>query len=440
VSTPALSDAGDSRPASDGRRLGAVSAIFAGAGLSTTGYLLAYTVNALIAEALQVHPALVGVPSAVTVLGTAIGSSLLLRGQGTSARRRAMIGGYAISAAGAILGAVAIGAHAFWPFVGAALVFGVGYGANRIARYSAASLFAPARRGTVIGWVVWAATIGAIIGPSLLDLARRAAERAGFDGLMGPYLAGAAAMVAASLVMFAMPIVPEADVESPAAGGAAGPRPSVRGLLAGRDVWLGMVAMLAGQVAMVLVMVMTPLHMHHHGASLSAIGLVISAHTFGMYAFAPITGRLTDRFGPRAVIAAGTALLTGACVIAATMQAHPTAVLVALGLLGLGWNFDFVAGSATLTRGTPSAAQTRLQGIADGLVWTTSAGSGFVAGVLLDRVGFAGLSTAGAVIATAPWWIPLPRRWLRPSGADAGVHQPAAVDVDRLPGDVAARR
>jgi MFS family permease len=389
-----------------------MAAIFVGAGLSTTGYLLAYTVNALIAEALQVHPALVGVPSAVTVLGTAIGSSLLLRGQGSAARRRAMLGGYALSAGGAVLGALAIASHAFWPFVGATLVFGVGYGANRIARYSAASLYEPARRGTVIGWVVWAATIGAIVGPSLLELARRAAERAGLDGLMGPYLASAVAMLAATLVMLLMPNVPAADILPPAADGAA--RPSVRGLLASGDVWLGLMAMLAGQVSMVLVMVMTPLHMHHHGAALPAIGLVISTHTFGMYAFSPLTGRLADRFGPRAMIAAGTLLLAGACVIAATMQAHPSAVLIALGLLGLGWNLDFVAGSASLTRGAHSAAQTRLQGIADALVWTTSAAGGLIAGVLLDRVGFAGLSTAGAIIAVTPWLVPAPKKWLTP--------------------------
>ena len=211
----------------------------------------------------------------------------------------------------------------------------------------------------------------------------------------------------------------------------------MRALLASGDAWLGLTAMLCGQVAMVLVMTMTPLHMHHHGATLPAIGIVISTHTFGMYAAAPLTGRLADRLGPRTVIAIGTVLLTVACVIAATMQAHPAAVLVALGLIGLGWNFDFVAGSASLTRGVHSAAQTRLQGVADGLVWTTSAMAGLVAGVLLDRVGFVGLSTAGAIIATAPWWIPVPRRLL---GAHAAVHEPAAVDVDGLPGDVAARR
>ena len=420
----------------DGQRRRAVTAIFAGAGLSTTGYLMSYTVNALIAEALHVAPSLVGVPSAVTVLGTAIGSSLLMRGRGPGASRRAMLGGYLLATGAAIAAAAAIGAHQFWLFVATTLVFGVGYGANRIARYSAAALYPAAQRGTVIGWIVWAATIGAVVGPSLIELASRGAQRAGMDSLIGPYLSAAGMLLIAAVATWAMPVVENHAAPAPAAGAAASPA-SVRALLATGDAWLGLTAMLCGQVAMVLVMTMTPLHMHHHGATLPAIGIVISTHTFGMYAAAPLTGRLADRLGPRTVIALGTVLLTVACVIAATMQAHPAAVLVALGLIGLGWNLDFVAGSASLTRGVHSAAQTRLQGVADGLVWTTSAMAGLMAGVLLDRVGFVGLSTAGAIIATAPWWLPVPRRLL---GAHAAVHEPAAVDVDGLPGDVAARR
>jgi len=420
----------------DPARTRAVAAIFAGAGLSTTGYLMSYTVNSLIADALHVDPSLVGVPGATTVLGTAIGATLLIRFRGPGGSRRAMLTGYLIAAAGAVLAAIAIGRHAFWPFVAMTLVVGIGYGANRIARYSAAALYPAERRGTVIGWIVWAATIGAVIGPSLLDLARRAAEAMGLDGLIGPYLAAAATMVLSAAIVATMPVV-GADEASPAPAAADAARLTARGsvlaLLTTGDAWLGLTAMLAGQIAMVLVMTMTPLHMHHHGASLPAIGLVISAHTFGMYGFAPITGRLADRWGPRRVIAGGTLLLVAACAIAGLFQGHPAAVLAALALLGIGWNADYVAGSASLTRGVQSAALTRLQGFADALVWTTSAFSGLAAGVLLDRVGFAGLSAAGAVVATAPWWVPRPR--LR---ADAGVHEPAAVDVDGLPRDVAS--
>jgi MFS family permease len=426
---------------SDGHcRTRAVAAIFAGAGLSTTGYLMAYTVNTLIAEALQARPSLVGLPGAATVLGTAIGSSLLMRGTGVGASRRSMLIGYIVAAIGAVMAATAVALHQFWLFVACTLVFGIGYGANRIARYSAAALYPPWQRGTVIGWVVWAATIGAVAGPSLLASATRVAESAQVDRLIGPYIGGAIAMALSALVMVAMPIAtPYSLGEGAAAAAAAATEPivSVRDLLAAGDAWFGLIAMLGGQVAMVAVMTMTPLHMAHHGASLSAIGIVISTHTLGMYGLAPLTGRLADRLGPRTVIAIGTALLVGACLVAATLQHHPMAVLAALGLLGLGWNFDFVAGSACLTRAAHSAAQTRLQGIADALVWTTSAMAGLIAGVLLDRVGFPGLSLAGAVIATAPWWVPRPRRR---SGADAAVHEPAAVDVDRLPGDVAPGR
>jgi len=289
----------------------------------------------------------------------------------------------------------------------------------------------------VIGWIVWAATIGAVAGPSLLASATHVAAAAHVDELIGPYLGGAIAMALSAIVMLAMPVVAPDDHAS--GGSGAGPvvAMSVGALLATGDVWFGLLSMLCGQVAMVAVMTMTPLHMSHHGASLSAIGIVISTHTLGMYGLSPLTGRLADRVGPRTVIAMGTALLVVACLIAATLQSHPAAVLAALGLLGLGWNFDFVAGSACLTRAVHSAAQTRLQGIADALVWTTSAMAGLTAGILLDRLGFPGLALAGAVVATAPWWIPVPRRML---GAHAAVHEPAAVDVDGLPGDVAAGR
>ena len=246
----------------ESQRRRAVTAIFAGAGLSTTGYLMSYTVNALIAEALHVTPSLVGVPSAVTVLGTAIGSSLLMRGRGRGASRRAMLGGYLLAAGASIAAAAAIGAHQFWLFVATTLVFGVGYGANRIARYSAAALYPAAQRGTVIGWIVWAATIGAVVGPSLIELASRGAYSAGLDRLIGPYLSAAGMLLIAAAATWAMPVVDNHVAPDPAAGAITSPA-SVRALLAGGDAWLGLMAMLCGQVAMVHVQRRHGHHQHH---------------------------------------------------------------------------------------------------------------------------------------------------------------------------------
>jgi len=150
---------------------------------------------------------------------------------------------------------------------------------------------------------------------------------------------------------------------------------------------------------MVLIMTMTPLHMTDHGHDLAAVGIVISAHVFGMFALSPISGRLTDRFGSLPVIAAGQAMILASALLSAV--AAPTeqlVLLIALFLLGWGWNLGFVAGSAMLTGGVSSTERARVQGVSDALIWSTSAiaslGSGFVVGAW----GFAVLGILGALI------------------------------------------
>src|SRR5678816_3639222 len=116
----------------------------------------------------------------------------------------------------------------------------------------------------------------------------------------------------AALAAFGWWIADESAIHQPNAASAA----SVRVLLQRPTALAAIVALIFGQFTMVLIMTMTPLHMTSHGHGLAAVGFVLSAHTFGMYALAPVSGRLTERFGSVATIFGGTAVLITAGLLA----------------------------------------------------------------------------------------------------------------------------
>jgi MFS family permease len=171
------------------------------------------------------------------------------------------------------------------------------------------------------------------------------------------------------------------------------------------------VALVAGQFVMVLIMTMTPLHMTDHGHDLAAVGLVLSGHTFGMFGLSPISGRLTDRFGSVPVILAGLAVVALASVLAAIAPPDGGAILfLALFLLGYGWNLGYVAGSALLTHGLSLAERTRVQGLTDGLIWSSAAVASLGSGIVLAYAGYAILGLMGAGLVVVPILLVIARR------------------------------
>jgi MFS family permease len=159
-------------------------------------------------------------------------------------------------------------------------------------------------------------------------------------------------------------------------------------------------ALISGQLVMVLIMTMTPYHLNHEGHADSVVGFVISAHTFGMFALSPISGRMTDRFGAVAVILAGFGTLAAAGLLAAAAPSSGGVVLMLpLFLLGFGWNMSFVAGSSLLATGEVFADRARLQGAVDAFVWGTAAMAGIVAGPVVATFGFGALCLSGAMLA-----------------------------------------
>lgn len=377
-------------------------AIFTGVAISTTGFLASNTVNGLVAEDLTGSTSWSGLPAAATVLGTAVGATALATVVRRWGPRAGLTLGYVLAALAIGVATYAILWRSFALFMAALFVFGVGFGSNRLARYVAADLYPPERRATMIGWIVWASTIGAVAGPALLAPSRELAELFQLNGLVGPYMV---CLLACVLSVTAMQAAPRGmDAHLPTAP-RAGDGPSLGQLLRHPGVSLALVSMVSGQFVMVLLMTMTPVHIRHAGHGLGAIGLVISAHTLGMYAFSPITGRLADRFGRVPLLVAGVVVLVTSCVVGVAASGGSYALMVtSLFLLGIGWNLGFVGGSALISESVVSAERVRVQGVGDALIWGGGAVASIGSGWLLEHAGFAVLSAAGAVLSLAPVW------------------------------------
>jgi MFS family permease len=279
--------------------------------------------------------------------------------------------------------------------------------AGNLGRYIAAGMVPPERRASAIGLVVWGTTIGTVLGPNLAGPAGAFATSIGLPELAGAYgvtvLFVGAAVVAGYFLLRPEPYA----LADPSAlhrdDPSAGPAPSMMSILARPTVLVALVSLVAAQVVMVLIMTMTPLHLTDHGHGLATVGLVLSAHTFGMFGLSPITGRLTDRFGSVPVIGAGLVGLAGAALLAAL--APPDGGLgltLALFLLGYGWNLCFVAASSLLSHGLALAARTRVQGIADTLTWGTAAFASLASGFVVAASSYTTLGFVGIGLTAIP--------------------------------------
>jgi len=377
-------------------RARSAAALFVGVAVSAMGYTVMVAVLPLVAEDLLGSPRWSGVPSSLATTGVAAGTAWLATLMSRRGRRQALVAGYggaAVAASVAALGA-ALGS---FPLMAVAIFFlGAGYSASRLSRYAAADLYESSKRSAAIGWNVWAATIGAVTGPLLLSATQRQSEALGIPAVAGPFLVAAASLALSGLLLRLL-FASGGSAERP--GSVTDPAvepPSAAG------VRLAVVALVIGQVVMVLIMTMTPIHIRHGGHGLDVVGIVFASHTFGMFAFSPVAGILSDRLGRVPMIVLASAVLVASGLLAAASEAGSRSLSLALFLLGLGWCFSFVAASALLTECAAFARRVRTQGYADSIVWGSAAVAGFSSGFLLSAVGYATLSHIGAVLALAP--------------------------------------
>lgn len=417
------------------RRRRTTLTLIAGVALASTGHIAAVTVSTIAAEQIAGSAALAGTPSATTVFGAAIGSAMIGWIGGRSGRRTALTVGYLLAVVGAAIATLALIATSFPGFLIGTFFIGFGNSASLAARYANADMQRPEDRASAIGLVVWASTIGAVIGPNLVGVSGAAATAIGLPEVVGPYLVPGVVTTAAAILSLILLRPDPSQLADPGSQPTEAEVSAASGLgdiLRRPAVAAALVALVAGQVVMTLIMTMTPLHLNATGHRLADVGLVISAHTFGMYALSPISGRLTDRLGSVTIIFAGAAVIAMSSFL--TFAAPPDGrdiIFLAMFLLGWGWNLGFVAGSALLTSGLGIAERARTQGFADALIWSSAAVASAGSGVVMATAGYASLGLLGLAFVAVPVVLIATRRAALKAASQPGGRTmiPAEIDV-----------
>ncbi|MFE6814309.1 MFS transporter [Streptomyces sp. NPDC057677] len=374
--------------------------ILGGLGIAT-GVALA----AVLARDVSGSEALSGLASTATVAGPALLAMPLAALMASRGRRAGLVLAYLIGAVGAgvaVLGAVADS----FPLLLLGLVgFGAGSSANLAARFAAADLAEPDRRARAISTVVWATTIGAVLGPNIAAPAGKSVAGLGIPATAGPFVWAAGVFVIAAAVVAVLlrpdPLLTARALHETGAGEAPEERSLRAGMKAVREspkARLAVVTVAGSHTAMVSIMSMTPVALTHHGADIQLIGLVISGHIAGMYAFSPLMGWLSDRLGRLSVIGLAVGLIGVAALVAGTAGPSHGRTALGLFLLGLGWSAGLVSGSALLTDSVPQAARAAVQGLSDFIMNTAAGVGGLAAGLIVAQAGYGPLNAIAACL------------------------------------------
>ncbi|CAB5074768.1 MAG: MFS transporter [Actinobacteria bacterium] len=357
--------------------------------------------GSLLVSSITDSETLAGLAQTSGVLGAAALALPLARLTAKGGRRLALSVGYTSGVFGSIC-AILGGSHRnlFLMLVGAFLI-GAASAAGYQARFAAIDLATQETRAKQLSFVVWGSTIGAVAGPNLMDPAGNLAEAFNLPRLVGPYLISATTLFFAVIVIqiFLRPdpyLTAEKQASVKQTKGST--KAALSHIRSNPNAFFAISAIAIGHLAMVSVMVMTPVHMKHVEVSLRIIGFVISVHVLGMYAFSPLVGSLSDRLGRVRVIQIGLVFLVLSTIVAGTAEANNAYQLgVGLFLLGLGWSCTLIGGSAFLSESVSLEMRPASQGASDLVMNLAGAGGGALAGVIIGTMSYGWLCLFAAI-------------------------------------------
>jgi MFS family permease len=364
------------------RRALVAGQVFAGIGLGS-----AVSVGSLLAAHVAGGESAAGLAATMSTLGSAIAAIPLARVAMHRGRRRALTIGASVAVVGVSLVIVAGGLMSLPLVLLGLLGLGVGGAVNLQARFAVTDYSSAENRGRDLSMVVWATTIGAIVGPNLNGIGLVIGDALGMPELTGPFIFTLAAQLAAASIYWwgIGPNVPTVTVTQKAATSAA---------KLSRAVPFAIAVIGLGHATMVAVMAMTPVHLVHDGATVGEASFVISLHVAGMYALSPVFGILSDKIGRVPVLILGQVVLAISLALTALFPMDHMIVTIGLILLGLGWSANTVAGSALIGELSQGPKRLTIQGRSDAAMSASGALAGVLAGPAVMALGYSGLSVA----------------------------------------------
>ena len=390
--------------------------LFIAQAISSAGIIVVATLAAIVGAKLGGSAVWAGVPVATFSLGTALSAYLWGGLMDKIGRRGGLVAGLLLGSLGTAGSLVAVARGSMPGYLAGVALMGTANAAMQLGRFAAAEVHPPQQRGRAISNVVLGGAIGAVVGPLLVSPSGAVVQSFGIDELAGAYAASSLLFMLSGIIAFIglrpdprdlgrqiAQLYPEISRLNSVAR-------SIPQIMRQPAALVAVLAMVIGQVVMISVMAITSLHMRQHQHSIADISIVLASHTFGMYAFSLISGRLADSWGRGPVIVFGSITLLLAC-LAAPLSPDILPLVVSLFLLGLGWNFCFVGGSTLLSDQLSPSERARTQGANDLLVGLASAVTGLLTGLAFSARGYGFVAMIGVALSLVPLSMAL--LWMR---------------------------
>ena len=374
-----------------------ISQIFGGAGLAA-----GITVGALLAQQMMGTDAFAGLPAALFTLGSAGAAFIVGRLSQRYGRRIGLSTGFLAGGIGALGVVLATILNSISLLFIALLIYGAGTATNLQTRYAGTDLANKNQRGTAISIAMVSATLGAFAGPNLVGVMGSFALTIGIPELAGAFILSGSAYIISGLVIFLMLrpdpfLIVKMMNETNNKNGES----SIEDVQENnkRGISVGALIMVLSQLVMIAIMTMTPVHMGHHGHGLSQIGLVIGIHIGAMYLPSLVTGILVDKIGrTNMAIASGVTLLISGVMAATAPGDSMIHLIIALALLGIGWNFGLISGTALIVDSTEPTTRAKTQGTVDVFIALAGASGGALSGMVVAGSSYAILSFSGGLL------------------------------------------